>query len=93
MKCPFTCLYICTCTNIFVKVMSVLDLNAKGPSMNVNILMSVQTVHFFLDPLPPSPKVYRPTSWDSETRVSGSTFIVQQQILTPLPRQFDIHDK
>ncbi len=39
--------------------------------------MSVQTLHFFR---PPLPKVYRPTFWDSKTKVSRSTtFIAQQQ--------------
>ncbi len=33
---------------------------SKGPSKNVNILMSVQTVHFFR---PPPLKLYRSTHW------------------------------
>ncbi len=62
-------LHVCTC---------------KGPSKNVNIFVSLQTVHFFRTP-PPPPKVYRPTFCGSKTRVSRSTtFIVQQQKLTRL---------
>ncbi len=54
----------------------------KGLSKNVNIFMSVQTVHFFR---PTPPKVYRPTFWGSKSRVSRSTtFNEQQQKLTRL---------
>ncbi len=56
----------------------------KGPSKNVNIFMSVQTVHFFRPP-PPPPKVYRPTLLAFKTRVlCSTTFFVQQQKLTCL---------
>ncbi len=64
------------------KIKQRLTQHAKGPSKNVNIFMSVQTVHFFR---PPPPKVYKPAFWGSKTRASHSTiFIVQQQKLTCL---------
>ncbi len=44
----------------------------------------VYTQYTFSDPLPPPPKVYRPTFWGSKTRISRNTFIVQQQKLSHL---------
>ncbi len=52
----------------------------KGLSKNVNIFMSVQTVHFSR-PLPL--QVYRRTSLVSKILVSRKTFIVQQQKINP----------
>ncbi len=59
----------------------------KGPSKNVNIFMSIQTVHFFR-PLPL--KVYRPIFFVSKIWVSSKTFIVQQQKLTLILSLFDM---
>ncbi len=62
--------------------------NNKGTSENVNIFMSLQTVHFFR---PPPLEVYRPTFWGSKIWVSHSiTFIMQQQKLTLLSIMFDM---
>ncbi len=59
----------------------------KGPSKNVNIFMSVQTVHFFR---PPPLQEYRPTFLVSKIWVSRITFIVQQQKLTLILSLFDM---
>ncbi len=61
--------------------------STKGPSKNVNIFMSLQTVHFCR---PPPLQVYRPTFLVSKIWVSRKTFIVQQQKLTLILRLFDM---
>ncbi len=59
----------------------------KGPSKNINIFTSVQTVHFFRRP---PLQVYRPTFLVSKIWVSRITFIVQQQKLTLILSLFDM---
>ncbi len=61
----------------------------KGPSKNVNIFMSVQTIHFFRPPPPPL-QVYRPIFLVSKIWVSRKTFIVQQQKFTLILSLFDM---
>ncbi len=50
----------------------------KGPSKNVNIFMSVLSVHFFR---PPPPKVYRPTFWGSKTKSHQTHLLYNNKIL------------
>ncbi len=60
---------------------------ARGHSINVNVFISVQKYTFYTPLLPQSVHTF----WGCETKVSHRTiFIVHQQILTHLPRLFDI---
>ncbi len=61
----------------------------KGPSKNVNIFMSVQTVHFFRPP-PPSPPSVQTNILSFQIMGFTQSFIVQQQKLTLILRLFDM---
>ncbi len=76
--------------NVFMMIKT-LDLNCiKGPSKNINIFMTLQTIHFFSvqTPSPPSiqTNIFESTIWVS----SNITFVVQQQKLTLISSLFDM---